>query len=926
MKKRLFTLSIALTAMCVSMMGQIYLTKVNFPDEKFLLCLGKASINKDNNEYLDASEINAVTELDVSNKGIKDLTGIEHFTKLTSLNCSNNALTSLDISNLTELSQLACYGNDIKGEEMEKLIYGLPSMVSASDYGYLTVCDDPSLHDVWYHDNVITIYLTKIAMNKDWKVYQGATSPVDMLVQINESNFSDQYFRNSIKQFDTDNDGYFTIDERKAVTGLRMQNSNAVKADGIRFFTELETVLFSGAKFKGLDVTANKKLRQVNCQNCSDLLRLTVSKNATNLSMIAIEGTKITGTYLDDLINSLPTVAKGTLYVDGSNAITSTQIRNAVNKGWNVMENNGEYVPLGVGINEGNFPDEKFRAFLLAQSYGSDAYLTKDELESVYALGVNGQGIKDLTGIEYFTEVTNLNCSKNELTSLDVSKNVKLITLSCYGNSISGTNMDNLINGLPTVAGFLLALSAECSTDNAITTTQVANAKKKLWTVQKYDPATGWKNYAGFDPVPINEDNFPDPNFRKIVAAKAIDTDADGYLSEAELKAVTNLNLNNKGIARLKGIEHFRWLTQLDCSKNNLLVIDISSNTSLQYLFCENNGLEVLDLSENKALLYLYCTNNKLTSLDLSANTKLTSIGCSKNMLTTLDFSANTKLTEVYIDGNQISGTNMDNLINSLPYGNDHFIYVCNDESVPDNTLTVAQALKLRNGKGWRVQKANYTDYAGFDPIEINATNFPDEKFRTIVAAKNIDRTEDGKLAEWELRAVKELSIGSKSIASLTGIGFFTALEKLYASYNNLTALDVSKNKKLTLIAIACNTIGGAAMDQLVNSLPNVTDGALYVNTDDNMLDNVITAAQIAVATGKGWKVKKTNASGSSVDYAGLGDVNGDNKIDQNDLDTIVNIIMGQAGLGYAGDLNNDGKTDAKDIVVMVNILKSLKK
>ena len=69
---------------------------------------------------------------------------------------------------------------------------------------------------------------------------------------------------------------------------------------------------------------------------------------------------------------------------------------------------------------------------------------------------------------------------------------------------------------------------------------------------------------------------------------------------------------------------------------------------------------------------------------------------------------------------------------------------------------------------------------------------------------------------------------------------------------------------------------------------------------------------------------KDENNQGVSVNYAGLGDVNGDNNINQADLDLLVKIIMGQQPAyisALAGDLNHDGKTDAQDVVIMVNIL-----
>jgi len=53
-----------------------------------------------------------VTYIDCSNRGIKDLTGIELFPNLKTLECSNNQLTELTIS-LPNLRTLNCYGNQM---------------------------------------------------------------------------------------------------------------------------------------------------------------------------------------------------------------------------------------------------------------------------------------------------------------------------------------------------------------------------------------------------------------------------------------------------------------------------------------------------------------------------------------------------------------------------------------------------------------------------------------------------------------------------------------------------------------------------------------------------------------------------------------------------------------------------------------------
>ena len=64
-------------------------------------------------DYVLTSNIENVVELDVKNSEIKDLTGIEDFASLTHLNCSENQLTSLDVSNNTSLERLFCDDNQL---------------------------------------------------------------------------------------------------------------------------------------------------------------------------------------------------------------------------------------------------------------------------------------------------------------------------------------------------------------------------------------------------------------------------------------------------------------------------------------------------------------------------------------------------------------------------------------------------------------------------------------------------------------------------------------------------------------------------------------------------------------------------------------------------------------------------------------------
>lgn len=152
--------------------------------------------------------------------------------------------------------------------------------------------------------------------------------------------------------------------------------------------------------------------------------------------------------------------------------------------------------------------------------------------------------------------------------------------------------------------------------------------------------------------VAINEDNFPDANFRTYISEELDTDEPKGTLSAAEIDAVTAIKVPEMGIADLTGIAYFENLETLSCAMNQLTSLDVSKNVKLTKLFCDSNQLETLDVSKNTELTMLYCGENQLKTLDLSQNTKLTSLICTNNHLTSLDLS-NTKVTALDTGGNQ---------------------------------------------------------------------------------------------------------------------------------------------------------------------------------------------------------------------------------------------------------------------------------
>ena len=263
--------------------------------------------------------------------------------------------------------------------------------------------------------------------------------------------------------------------------------------------------------------------------------------------------------------------------------------------------------------------------------------------------------------------------------------------------------------------------------------------------------------------IAIDATNFPDENFRNWVLAQ--DYGQDGVLTAEEIAGVLKIDVFNKNIADLKGIEYFTALTQLSCGYNQLTSLDVSKNTALTGLYCGINQLTSLDVSKNTALTELECGINQLTSLDVSKNTALTELYCNFNQLTALDVSKNTALTDLYCNfnqltsldvskntaltefecgnnqltaldvskntalvylgcsGNQINETEMGKLVESLSVvSNGQFLVkdLANDNDL--NVITTSQVAAAK-AKGWKVYQNNGTDWVEMEGVVDNEDN-----------------------------------------------------------------------------------------------------------------------------------------------------------------------------------------------------------
>ena len=147
---------------------------------------------------------------------------------------------------------------------------------------------------------------------------------------------------------------------------------------------------------------------------------------------------------------------------------------------------------------------------------------------------------------------------------------------------------------------------------------------------EKVSPSTVVISKTGKGLV-IDEVDVADANFRSSLSEKK---EADfGFMTDNELAAIRELWLSNKGIASLKGIEHFTALKELTVSKNQLTEIDLSQLTNLTSLDVSENLLTELLLPEQPRLRHLNCFDNQLTSLDVSGCEEISYIYCYHNRI-----------------------------------------------------------------------------------------------------------------------------------------------------------------------------------------------------------------------------------------------------------------------------------------------------
>lgn len=384
-----------------------------------------------------------------------------------------------------------------------------------------------------------------------------------------------------------------------------------------------------------------------------------------------------------------------------------------------------------------DIPDPVFKAYLLQEKLYTDPYdgdenptkmidqnrdgqISIEEAEAVVRINIStgetdeeinaipeGQKVKSLQGIEYFTNLEYLDCRGNLLETLDVSHNTKLRSLSCMTNKLTAldvsknTLLDHLYFGSFSENSNQITeidlsnnpnlLTFGCET-NALTELDFTNNPKLASACishnKKLNGNVNFSNNAKMEVIyayqcgltSVNSETFNIANMPELkeLYVGGGDGDAGNKIASIDLSNNTKLerldighnelkgvdlsqnsklkylNIRECGITSLSGLTHLTDLEDLDCSINDFSgedVVDFSTFTKLWKLFIDDAEVKAIDVSNNTLLKELgFDTNSDITEVDLSANTALKVLRCFRCSIVTLDLSTNTALKELYCD------------------------------------------------------------------------------------------------------------------------------------------------------------------------------------------------------------------------------------------------------------------------------------
>jgi Leucine-rich repeat (LRR) protein len=772
---------------------------VYIPDAGFKAALlANTGINTNGDTEIQVSEAKAYTgDIQVPSTGISDMTGLEAFTKLTTLDCSGNQLSELDMKANELLIQLNCSNNQLSRLALRSNPLLEQLDCSNNQLELLDLRMNSALKEMLCQSNQLHSLDLRNGANEAITAFDATVNPTLICITVDdadhaESNWSgiddgtvfsedgcnvhisDAIFKAALVgngEINTNGDGEIQVSEAEAYDGtIDVDDQGIADMTGLEAFVNLTHLECSYNQLTSLDVSANTALAFISC-GYNQLTGLDVSAN-TALTYLYCQSNQLAS--LDINTNTSLTY----LYCS-SNQLTALDV-----------SANAKLDYLQCSSNQ-----------LTSLDVCANTALT--------TLSCHGNQLTSLD-VSANTALTSLYCHSNQLTNLDVSANTVLNHLSCRSNQLTGLDVsaNTVINELFCSSNQLTSLNLRNGNNKRLTDFN-ATGNPSLTCIAVNDVAFAEANWTNIDEGVIFSEGgcnvyIPDANFKAaLLADDAINTNNDSEIQFGEAEAyMGTIDVANLGISDMTGLEAFKSVTGLDCSTNSLSQLNIRLNNRLEFIDCSNNELGSLDVSLNPALETLNCASNQLKGLELSNTNNLRQLDCQSNQLEILDLSVNVNLTELYCQSNQLRSLDVKS-------GNNEQITAFDARNNPSLSC-IAVDDEAYSAANW----PNVDVQGLFNEEGCAVVYIPDAGFKAaLLANTGINTNGDIEIQVTEAKAYTgDIQVPSTGISDMTGLEAFTNLKALDCSGNQLSQLDVKANQLLTQLNCSNNQLSRLAL------------------------------------------------------------------------------------------------------------------
>ncbi|WP_373484354.1 dockerin type I domain-containing protein [Acetobacterium sp.] len=804
--------------------------EINFPDPNLFKALLENEVDQNGDGVITQEEMKIRTWLDLVNQNITNLEGLNYATELSSLNLYGNTeitniesikgltnLKTLDLGNtgvsdadrmsFLRLSDQNCSLGFTTFQELKPTGLSDAYTISSSDESIVVASIDNSN---WWDTKIkleskkIGVAQVSISIGSETKAFTVTVNPPPAgTIQFQDENLYHVLINNGV---DTNFDGMINQEEMKVITFLDLQNQQITNLSGLEYATGL-THLVLGNNPELSNVDSIKGLSNLNYL----FLHNTSVSDADKMSFISLSDQNLTiGMSASQYIEP-EGISDAFTIVSSDESVVGTVIDNTNFQGQIKLEGKkvgSAQISLALGavtkeftvtVNpqpEGtiNFEDPNLSSALLYRGIdrNGDGAITQQEIKGFGGISLNNCDITSLTGLEYATELTQLDLSGNpSLVNVEPIKGLtKLEELNLRNTGVSDADKMSFVRlsdqncalGFKTFQvvkprgltdSYSVSSSDEsivvASIDNFNNETKINLDSKNIGTAQiSVNIGSESKSFTvTVGTPPEGTIQFEDVNLLSALINQGVDQNNDGAITQDEMKDQSWLNLGGWNLTSLSGLEYATALDYLYLYDNtNLSNIEaIKGLTNLQTLDLSNTSVSDVDrmsfvrLSNQNCVLG--CTIFQIINPQGLSNT-FTVNSSDETVVTASIDQSDWWQTKIKLEGKKTGTAEI-----NVKIGNESKSFIVTVNASPAGTI-----------------------------------NFEDPNLLNALLNRGVDENNDGVITEEEIHRFSGISLSYQNITNLSGLEYATELDWLDLSGNpDLVNVDPIKGlTKLTTL------------------------------------------------------------------------------------------------------------------------------